>query len=206
MRSLAVIALLVSVVAQADHKKPPGKGFWKILVKPHAKWTLYDHFSEDRIKNGQKDVSVAKLTVETYDVRKIGDADVARLKWRYDDGNDDALAGTHAGPITQVAVTSAGAYLFYASADDAKIAEALKGKPARSDPPKEYTGTKQNEGRYLTIHDDTVCMGSAALPSDKCEDDCEGGVCIATTDGVVSLFGNWSPNATEFRAHGHLRN
>jgi hypothetical protein len=202
MRSLLLVVMLVSVVAQADHKKPPGKGFWKILVKPHAKWVLHDRFAADMAKqNKDKDAFIQQLVVETYDVRKVGEADVARLKFHSPDSDENALAFTHAGPITQVAVTSAGAYLFYASADDAAIIEALKSKPARSDPPKEYKGTKTNEGRYLRIlGGDVVCMGWAALPSEKCEDDCEGAVCVSATEGVVALFGNWSPNATQFES------
>src|SRR5438105_15013526 len=97
--ALAVV-ILASASADADKAAAPAKGFWKILVTPGAKWVLEPH--------GEEGTSVPseKITIETYDVRKIGDADVARLRWTavegkegraYNDGADDLL--------TQVAVT-----------------------------------------------------------------------------------------------------
>jgi hypothetical protein len=138
------------------------------------------------------------LTVETYDVRKIDNADVARLRWTVRTGNDketEDIGNTDSGKYTQVAVTSAGLYLFDRSADDAKIAERLKGKPSRSDPPKAYDGTKQNNWRYLRIEDDNeVCMGTGEFaPADGfCEDTCFAEVCISRTKGVVELTGQWA--------------
>ncbi len=90
MRSILVAAVAISLVAHADAPKTPGKGFWKILVKPGAKWTLYDWFDELAVKGGEKR-EIGTLTIETYDVRKIGDADVARLRWRQNGSDEDAL-------------------------------------------------------------------------------------------------------------------
>jgi hypothetical protein len=106
-------------------------------VTPKAKWVLHD------FEEGQDD----SVPVETYDVRKVGAADVARLRWR--NGDEDISEG--GGYPSQVAVTEAGLYLLQASQDDAAVAEALKKKPSRSDPPKPYKGTKLNGGRYLRI-------------------------------------------------------
>jgi hypothetical protein len=122
MRSLwigLVAVFLLGMPAEADKKKP-AKGFWKILVRPGAKWVLNNRIDEQMGRQ-----SGSSITVETYDVRKVGDADVARLRWSMGD-DTEALKATHAGPITQVAVTSAGLYLLWASMDDKAVAEALK--------------------------------------------------------------------------------
>jgi len=169
-----------------------------VLVKPGAKWVLRDTIAE-RLHEPPR-----ILTVETYDVRKIGKADVARVRWTLVGGGDpdpDALRDTQAGAITQFAVTDEGLYTLWAGMDDAQVDTALKGKPSRSDPPKPYKATKLNEGRYLTIDDDgIVCMGQGPEPgAGPCEDTCDGRVCISETKGIVELSGNWSPGVTEFR-------
>lgn len=194
--TLLVAGILGGTPSDAGGRKP-GKGFWKILVKPKAKWILKNQISEQLHK------FVDTIVVETYDVRKVGTADVARLRWthRMEDNqvNAEALSVTHAGNLTQVAVTAAGIYLLTADMDDAQVEAALKNKPSRSAPPKPYKGTRLNEGRYLTVSDDVVCMGQGPLPdAPDCEDTCEGEVCISATDGVVSLSGNWAPDSFEF--------
>lgn len=187
---LAVV-LALAVPARVGEAKP-GKDFWKILVKPNAKWVLVDTTSDDK---------KSTITVETYDVRKVGDADVARLRMthRWGTGKADSsdISGT-ALPV-QVAVTAKGLYFLNDTKDDAKIAAVLAGKPTRSSPPKAYKGTKVNNGRYLRIDGDTVCMGEEPLPgAGMCDDICEGEICISATDGVVSLHGTLSPNHDDF--------
>jgi hypothetical protein len=186
MRSAWIVGLAVAIVGargDAEPKKKPGKGFWKILVKSGAKWTMRNQLQKDDT-----------LTVETYDVRELAGAQVARLRWTVKRGNgsDDAeaLKYTHAIGLTQLAVTDAGLYLLWAGMDDAKVTEALKGKPARSDPPKPYKGTKLNEGRYLEIDDDRVCMGQNPIDCN----DCDGGaMCVSASAGIVSVTGTWAP-------------
>jgi hypothetical protein len=177
---------------------PPGKGFWKVLVQPNAKWKLY-LFGETQPRP-DSDFHPEPITIETYDVRKVGDADVARVRWRQGaDSTESALAGTHAPPLDQFAVTPAGLYILTEDMDDARIAEALKGKPSRSDPPKPYKATKRNEGRYLEIRDGLVCMGEGPAPEEPpCEDICGGEVCISATDGIVRLEGNWAPDMFDY--------
>jgi hypothetical protein len=165
------------------------KGVWKVLVRPKAKWVLEGHPSKD-----------AKIVVETYDVRKIAGADVARVRWTYfHDGAKEELAN-HWGHPTQIAVTAAGLYVLAAEDDDAAVAEALKKKPFRSDPPKPYAGTTRNEGRYLHLETfaggPVVCMGEGPLPGAKDEEAVDAlfaEVCISPRAGVVVLDGYWSP-------------
>ncbi len=171
-----------------NHKKLPAKGFWNILVQPNKKWVLVNTFADPA--QGPADT----ITVEPVGIHTVGNATVAHLNWT-SGGSDHALAGTHAGLLNQVAVTEAGLYLLPDDADDKRIAEVIKGKPSRSDPPKPYKATKLNEGRYLTIEGDMVCMGAGPEPgAPACDDLCDGEVCISATDGVVALDGNWAPN------------
>ena len=192
MRALSIVLVaLVAATGSAEPKKP-GKGFWKVLVKKGAKWKLHDKVSEAG--------KPATLTIETYDVRKVGNADVARLRWTLDDGTAHAIEP--AAPLSQVAVTDAGIYLLWASMDDAKVAAALEKKPSRSDPPKAYEGTKLNEGRYLHIRDGLVCMGQGPTPdAGDCPDTCDGWVCISATKGIVEVSGTWAPGTTIFESN-----
>jgi hypothetical protein len=187
MRSAWIAGLVVAVLATVSDagpkKKSPGKGFWKSLVKPGAKWVLYDNFHEG-----------AELKIETYDVRTIGPAQVARLRWTLGD-DAEALKYTHGPGLTQVAVTDQGLYLMWAAWDDKKVAEELKKKPSRSDPPKAYKATKLNEGRSLTIDGDNVCM--AYTPPPDC-DGCDGGDVCLDSDGFTSISLAFAPNGSEF--------
>ena len=193
---IVIASLLLLGAAQAGGKKP-GKDFWKILVKPKAKWVLKRETTDKTSKE--------RVEVETYDVRKVGDADVARLRWTHfaPDGTKEDIGGTDNGKPTQVAVTAAGLFLLNAENDDAKVAERLKGKASRSSPPKAYAGTKQNNGRYLSIDAaGTVCMGFGPTKDSEqeCEDTCEGEVCISETRGVVELSGTYAPAFEIFKA------
>ena len=192
MRKAWLGGLLVAALAlPAVAKDTPsaGKGFWKILVKPKAKWVLHQTIGDD--KKGT-------ITIETYDVRKIDGADVARLRWTMvsGDGKYKSEAATSGSQTpTQVAVTDKGIYLLTADMDDAKVSKALKGKPSRSDPPKAYKGTKKNNGRFLTVSGDVVCMGEEPLPdAGECADICEGEICYSATDGVISMTGTLAPD------------
>jgi hypothetical protein len=190
MRSLALLAVVSLVagvtIARADHKPTPTKGFWNVLVKPGAKWTL----------RGNMDPP-SRLVIETYDVRKVGSADVARLRWTMiaPDGKRTDAGDTETGRPTQIAVTSAGLYLMWATMDDAKVTAFLAQKPSRSDPPKPYKGTAKNAGRYLEVEDDgSVCLGQGAVHGDGCDDNCNGAVCISRTAGIVAVEGVYAPD------------
>lgn len=152
------------------------------------------------------------VIIETYEKPKIGGADVARLRWTHvwdkgkkKRGKCDMCAG---GQFTQVAVTPEGLYMLDASMTDAEVESALKGKPSRSEPPRPYTATKQNEGRYLRREDrageSQVCMGWEALPgAPACDDTCFGELCVSAKNGPVDLNGTWAPNYSFFVRDGY---
>ncbi len=192
MRLLLFFFLFSLSFGAVAYSEPPQKGFWKVLVTPGAKWTLVDSVDAKAKK--------ARILVESYDVRTVAGADVARLRWtriwgpgkteREDYGDSDQ------GRYTQVAVTAAGLYILSADMDDAKVAEALKRKPSRSDPPKAYKGSKQNSGRYLLIEsDDSICVGYEPLPdAGECPDTCFGEICFSAKQGPIKLSGTWAPD------------
>lgn len=192
--------LVTATTADANKKtvapKKPRKGFYKILVKPKAKWVLRKE-TDDATERKK-----ASITVETYDVRKVGDADVARIRWTYQyEGEKPTSIADGTDLPQQVAVTDKGMWLFSTIADDAKIAETLASKkPSRSDPPKAYKGTHQNQGRYLEIRPNGhVCMGSGPLPGAlECDDVCFAEYCLDAIEGVVELGGTWAPNYETF--------
>jgi hypothetical protein len=192
---VVVLSTLIATSAIAD--APVKKGFWKVLVKPNAKWVLTDTITgEDKTKKP------AKLIVETYDVRKVGDADVARLRWTIEESDGTKQDHSCAGCYTQVAVNAAGLYIVDDAKDDAQIAASLKAKPSRSDPPKAYKATNKNSGRYLNVSATQVCYGEAIDPGpDGCEDICFAELCVSDK-GVVQIEGLWAPNYSIFEADG----
>lgn len=186
-------AVAVALSSLAGWAKPPAsdgaglKGLWRVLVKPKSKWVL---------KNGEgKDT----IVVETYDERKVGAADVARLRWTHVNGKDKRdLGNSDNGLYTQVAVTDAGLYVLSADMDDAAVQAALAKKASRSDPPKAYEGTKQNQGRYLHVNKDSICWGNAPWQPDfECPDTCDGWVCI-DAGGVSEIAGTKAPGYNTF--------
>ncbi len=184
---IGCLVLAMSGAVRAEVVRKPDKDFWKILVTPKAKWILFE--SDDTARKG------ATITVETYDVRTLGKAQVARLRWTHKvDKSESSTIGGGVLQPTQVAVTREGLYLLDADMDDAAVTVALKKKPSRSAPPKPYKGTKKNGGRYLTVHGGEVCMGWAKLAEDgPCEDVCENEVCFDATRGVTSISGFDAP-------------
>jgi hypothetical protein len=191
-----IVVVAMRLEAAPPHKRTAGKvgkGFWKVLVTPKAHWVLH---------STNADGGISTITVETYDVRKVGSADVARLRWTFRGATDDEARdfSGQEGAFAQVAVTPAGLYLLDKDDDDAKIAKALGGKPSRSDPPKPYAGTTRNHGRYVTIEDGKVCMGTGPEPgAGDCPDTCDGAVCM-TTAGIVEIFGTYAPDQDIYRA------
>ena len=200
MRNIWLVSALVVLAAAPayaeEKKKAPtkpkklGKDFWRSIVKPNAKWTLVS--SNDKSE---------KIVIETYDVRKVGEADVARIRWTHVSGKEkEDIGATDSGKPTQVAVTDKGLYLLNAKNDDAVVAERLKGKPSRSSPPKEYEPTKKNQGRYLTINPfGLLCYGEGPIPGQggECEDVCDAYVCM-DEGGFHSLSGLWAPGYDDF--------
>jgi hypothetical protein len=165
------IPLLVVLLAACSHAgKPPagvveakaaaakpGAPRWAVLAQP-ARWVL--HGPSD---SGEP---VPDLVIETYDIRTVGGAQVARLRWS-EDGQPYPSA-----PVTQIAVTAAGAFFLDAGADDAAVTAALAGKPSITDPLQPMPASTSADGRYLEVRqEDVVCIGEGPPPdAGDCED------------------------------------
>jgi hypothetical protein len=181
----------------AKSPAPADLGFWAILVKPKARWVLKDAMDDDRSRKHKR----AAITVETYDIRTVGAARVGRLRWTWADKTPYAQCGGVC--LYRVAVTPAGLYFIDEDATDEKILEAIKHHPSRSNPPREYSATKRNEGRYLNIHGDMVCMGDAPLSdAGPCDDTCFSVLCIEKDRGVVQIAGTAAPDNGVFAQDG----
>jgi hypothetical protein len=183
--------------AKSPAPAPADLGFWGILVKPHARWVLEDVLDTDK---SPKHVRAA-IIVETYDIRTVGTARVGRLRWTW----NDKTPYEECDPVCldRVAVTPSGLYFIDDDATDEKILGAVKHRPARSSPPREYSGTKRNRGRYLNFDGDMVCMGYAPLEgAGPCEDTCFSVVCIDKDKGVVQLGGTAAPDYGLFAQDG----
>jgi hypothetical protein len=170
-----------------------GPGFWNGLVKAGARWELTSPIGEGTV------------VAETYDVRPLAGAEVARLRWTFTgkDGKKQDVGDSAAGRYTQLAVTPAGLYLLDADQDDAAVTTALAKKPARSDPPKPYGPTEQNQGRFLdlirTSWGPVACLGVGPVhDSEKPLRREFGLVCVSPSAGVVRIDGKWTPTGGIF--------
>jgi hypothetical protein len=170
-----------------------GPGFWQKLVVAGARWELVEYGSP---------VAENRVIAETYDVRKVGAADVARVRWTFvaKGGKKSDFGNPDLGRYTQLAVTPAGLYLLDADQNDASVSESLAKKPARSDPPVPYAGSARNQGRFLELartRSAVACMGVGPVGEDGTRKDL-GFLCISPEGGIVRLDGKWSPNGNAF--------
>lgn len=192
----AILVLAAGAIAAA--RTPPPKpasapaGAFRPLVQPNAKWTLLG-------PNGMK------IVVENHDVRKIGAADTARLRYTVIVPGKKP-AELDAGAPRRVAVSPTGAWLFAASDDDAKIAAALAKPPQFTDPPQLVKPSRSKNGDYVNlIHlqkGDKICVGRAPPPGTPCGDICFAELCLNPRDGLVEMGGTYTPNQESFTQAG----
>jgi hypothetical protein len=193
MRWLPVVVVLLAsgaVAAKTPPPAPPAKprpstSVWEPLVQPSVRYRLFSEQDRDRF-----------VELETYDVRVVKDARVARLRWSHVNGDARSPLGNSL--PSQVAVTKRGVWWLTDRADDKQVAEALRRKPDLADPPRPRT---DDEG-YVRQDGDVVCMGVGLPPgTGKCEvEPCHAEVCFAAGRGPVSLSGNYAPGGLTFTA------
>ena len=184
-------------IAKSPAPAPADLGFWGILVKPKARWVLKDVMDTNKSPKHERPA----ITVETYDIRTVGAARVGRLRWTWNDKTPYEQCGAVC--LYRVAVTPSGLYFIDGDATDDKILETLKHRPSRSSPPREYSGTKRNGGRYLNFDGDMVCMGDAPLAdAGDCDDTCFSVLCISKDKGVVQIGGTAAPDNGLFAQDG----
>jgi hypothetical protein len=187
MRRIAPLLLLLCVplVAQAKEKKAPAPSpasVWEPLVMPGARFVL--------LGGGN-----ARIVVESYDARVIKGAKVARLRWVVEENGTRSPMGNSL--PTQIAVTKKGAFLLTDRMDDKGIAEALRGKPSFTDPPRASEG----DDGYVRKDAAGVCIGVGTPPGKPCAAGiCHAEYCLAPGVGLTAISGNYTPSAGSFIA------
>ncbi len=203
MRWLCLSVLLTSVIslngrgAEKAVAADAAPGLWRPLVAAPATWKLINY--NIRTEPNQDDAVI----VTNYDLRQVGPASVARLRWRQSDG-EDAGSGEHL--PRQVAVAGNKVWFLPLDADDAAVERALTRKPTFGDPPANIRPTRKNRWRWVNTsegkHGSVTCIGHYRQ-DDGCEDTCTGMVCFSATYGIVAVEGTSSPNFEHYALEGH---
>ncbi|MDI3288727.1 hypothetical protein [Polyangium sp. 15x6] len=172
---------------------------WGPLVRRGACWTLLNH------TKGAPDYDDT-LLVMPWNVRKVGKADVAQLKYTLGrnssahESPDDVLP-------KQVAVTDQGVWFLPADADDAAITAALRKPPTHAAKPKTFEPTQENGYTFVreakTSGGPIVCAGHAIPPAQgNCGDKCNAMVCFSASNGVVIVEGTAAPASGVYAQNG----
>jgi hypothetical protein len=182
---------------------PPGgvakPGLWQPLVATATSWKLINYNIRD-----QPDEDNAVI-VSNYDLRQVGAAAVARLRWKTSAG-EDVGSGEHL--PQQVAVSGHEVWFLPLNADDDAVSQALTRKPTFWDPPVDVHPTRKNKWRWVQTssgkHGLVTCIGHhQPRGGNECEDTCSGMVCFSATNGIVAVEGTSSPNFEYYALKGH---
>jgi len=179
---------------------PTGESVWKALVTPGACWTL------PNVKDGKPSTDDV-IIVENYDARRVGDAEVAKLRFtRVSPGNEEIVSDREHLP-GQIAVTKAGVWFFDRKLDDQTIGREMKKPPTYAERPRDLAPSKAGKWQFVrqtkTAKGPIACIGHEQPRADGgCEDTCAGMVCFSSTAGVVLLDGTASPNLERFTQSG----
>ncbi|HVK66812.1 MAG TPA: hypothetical protein VM694_20145 [Polyangium sp.] len=140
------------------------------------------------------------------DVRKVGKADVARLKYTLGRNSSAHEAPDDVLP-KQVAITDQGVWFLPADADDAAITAALRKPPTHAAKPKTFEPTQENGYTFVreakTSGGPIVCTGHAIPPAQgTCGDKCNARVCFSASNGVVIVEGTVAPASGAYAQNG----
>jgi hypothetical protein len=187
--------------APAAAAKASAASVWEPLVAPGARFVLLG--APPAASAAALSTSVTpgpRIVVESYDVRVVHGAKVARLRWVVEDNGARSPMGNSL--PTQIAVTKKGAWLLTERLDDKGVAAALAHKPTFADPPRPI----ENDDGYVrrektAISADAVCIGIGTPPPKPCPAGiCHAEYCLAPGIGLVSMSGNYTPSAGAFVA------
>jgi hypothetical protein len=194
---LPLLLLVASAADAAPRKKPAAatpagvvkeakaSSVWEPLVVANARFVLHGGEGES-----------ARIIVESYDVRTVKGAKVARLRWVVEEGGARSPMGNSL--PTQIAVTKKGAWLLTDRLDDKAVGEALRGKPTFTDPPR----AGHSDDGYVRKDGEAVCVGIGTPPETPCPAGvCHAEYCLEPGVGLTSMSGNYTPSAGKFAAH-----
>lgn len=217
MRRLAPLAMLLALPLLAAAKpaksvgsaKPPAPAprspsVWEPLVLPGARFVLLGAPPPSSPSSlPTTSTPGPRIVVESYDVRVVHGAKVARLRWVVEDNGARSPMGNSL--PTQIAVTKRGAWLLTDRLDDKGVTAALARKPTFADPPR----LVENDDGYVrrsgadggSGEGDGVCIGIGTPPSKPCPAGvCHAEYCLAPGIGLTSMSGNYTPSAGAFVA------
>jgi hypothetical protein len=182
---------------RATVRPTTSRGIWDLVFKAGQRWILPASGGDP-----------ARLVVETFDLRRVEDADVVRLRWLYQaNPKEKPVADPSPNTPTQLARTRRGVYFLRAEQDDRAIALALKSPPTNTDPPRliDSMRTKGDSGpnvtRRRTEKGDVYCFGyGPGKDAGECEDVCFGEFCVSPEAGIVEVGGTFAPGYDTFRS------
>ncbi|APR74974.1 Hypothetical protein A7982_00320 [Minicystis rosea] len=133
-------------------------------------------------------------------VRKVGTADVAQLKYTLGRNSSAHVSPDDVLP-KQVAVTDKGVWFLPADADDAAITAALRKPPTYAAKPKTFEPTQENGHTFVreakTSGGPIVCTGHATPHAQG-----NAMVCFSASHGVVIVDGTAAPASGAYAQNG----
>lgn len=176
---------------------------WRALVQPGACFTL-----KNMGQAGKAGPPGDVLVVESYDVRRVDDAEVARLRVTHATPTEQAAANGLADVPEQIAVTAKGAWVLDKKADDAAITKAMSKAPTWPAEPRPGEATKASKWSFAkhghNAKGDVLCVGHDK-PKAECTEACASLVCVSVASGVVMVEGASSPTGDTFLVDEALR-
>ena len=176
---------------------------WRAVVQPGACFTL-------------KNVGVAGkagppgdvLVIESYDVRRVDDAEVARLRVTHATPTEQGGVSGLPDLPQQLAVTSKGVWMLDRKVDDPGVTKALGKGPTYAADPRSQEPTKANKYAFVrkghNAKGDVICVGRDQ-PKPECTEACTSMVCFSVQSGVVLVEGAASPTGDTFVVDEALR-
>jgi len=164
------------------------KGLWRSLVKPGGKWTLP---LVSKLMDYEMETAPEQITIQVVDVRKVGGADVVRLRWSSARGK---RVGEEVGENYiphQIAVSEKGVFTFGEEDSDATILAALKKKPSFTEPPKLENAYDREDGRFVfapAARPGSACFGWGATDSTCGANPCCSWLCLDAS-GIIGIGG-----------------
>lgn len=163
---------------------------WRSLVQPNARWVL------------QSTSGTGRLRIEVYDVRTVGAAAVARLRWlRAEPGKPEEEAGGGGPPwhsIQHVAITTRGLFILSPQTSLRELDRILARKP---DYPSILTTRERNQK-------DSVFFTKAKSATEGCvgyysrtecaTESCYATLCVDAERGITFASGAYSPDGGDY--------
>src|SRR5579859_5639584 len=189
---------LAAAVSDRSAVADPVHGVWTSLVAGKRTWRLINYNIRD---DPNEDDAVI---VENYDLRRVGRAAVARLRWTTSWGEN---VGDREHLPQQVAVIDGRVWWLPLEASDDDVVRAIRKMPTFSERPSDVAPTRKSKWKWVLTTSGAqgtlICIGHMQPRGEECEDTCSGMVCFSPKDGIVAIEGTASPNFEYYAMRGH---